>query len=227
MKKNWWKIVAVALVAYTILGGFLFDVPRRAILHESIRNVHFHVCMWFAMLFTMTAALVFGIRYLLKFRTEDDIYASEAMNISILFSALGVITGSVWAKFTWSEWPLLSLKGWWVDDVKLNGSAICMLVFLAYLVLRGAIDEEQKSARIAAVYSIFAYVIMIVLLLILPRLTDSLHPGNGGNPGFSQYDLDSRMRIVFYPAIIGWTLLGVWMMQLRVRIKKLERKTEL
>jgi heme exporter protein C len=63
----------------------------------------------------------------------------------------------------------------------------------------------------------------IWLLLILPRMTDSLHPGNGGNPGFNQYDLDSKMRAIFYPAIIGWTLLGVWMMQMGVKLKKIER----
>jgi len=52
-------------------------------------------------------------------------------------------------------------------------------------------------------------------------MTDSLHPGNGGNPAFGQYDLDNQMRLVFYPAIIGWTLLGVWITSIRIRIKKL------
>lgn len=96
-----------------------------------------------------------------------------------------------------------------------------MLVYLAYLVLRGSIDEDQKRGRISAVYNIFAYPIMIALLFVLPRMTDSLHPGNGGNPGFSSYDLDSRLRVVFYPAVLGWILIGVWIMQIRVRIKKI------
>jgi heme exporter protein C len=56
-------------------------------------------------------------------------------------------------------------------------------------------------------------------------MTDSLHPGNGGNPAFSNYDLDSNMRLVFYPAVIGWTLIGVWMLSLRVRLKKIENKS--
>lgn len=222
MKLSWWKIAAVVLVAYTIIAGFLLDVPRKPILHETIRNQYFHVCMWFAMIITMTVSLVYSIKYLAGFRLKNDIVASEALNISVLLGILGLATGSIWAKFTWSEWPLLSLKGWWVNDVKLNGAAVCMLVYLAYLVLRGAIDEEQKRAKVAAVYNIFAYVSMIVFLIILPRTTASLHPGNGGNPGFSQYDLDSTMRMVFYPGVIGWTLLGLWMMELRVRIKKLQ-----
>jgi heme exporter protein C len=67
----------------------------------------------------------------------------------------------------------------------------------------------------------------MVLIWILPRMTDSLHPGNGGNPAFSKMDLDNRMRLVFYPAIIGWTLLGFRITQIRIRIKKLEQQNEL
>ena len=67
---------------------------------------------------------------------------------------------------------------------------------------------------------------MIPLLFVLPRMTDSLHPGNGGNPGFNFYDLDSQLRIVFYPAVIGWALLGLWMAELRLRSKRLTRAIE-
>jgi heme exporter protein C len=73
------------------------------------------------------------------------------------------------------------------------------------------------------VYNIFAFAALIPLLFILPRLTDSLHPGNGGNPGFNSYDLDDKMRRIFYPAVIGWTLLGVWLTSLHIRIKKIEQ----
>ena len=69
----------------------------------------------------------------------------------------------------------------------------------------------------------FAFVIFMILIWILPRMTDSLHPGNGGNPGFSKYDLDSNMRMVFYPAIIAWTLLGFWIANLRIRLKKINQ----
>jgi heme exporter protein C len=54
----------------------------------------------------------------------------------------------------------------------------------------------------------------------------SLHPGNGGNPGFGKYDLDSNMRMVFYPAIIGWTLIGIWLLNIGIRIKKLQTENE-
>jgi heme exporter protein C len=218
MKNNWWKILGVLLLVYTLIAGFLTDVPRLPILHETIRNQYFHVCMWFSMMILFTVSLVFSIRNLSSGKLEHDLIASEAANVGLLFGTLGLLTGSIWAKYTWGAW--------WTNDVKLNGAAITMLTYLAYLVLRNAITEEQKRGKVAGVYNIFAYVMMLVFILIYPRMSDSLHPGNGGNPGFSKYDLDNTMRLIFYPAVIGWTLLGVWIMSLRIRIQKIKLQTE-
>jgi heme exporter protein C len=100
-----------------------------------------------------------------------------------------------------------------------------MLIYLAYGLVRSSMPDEQQRARISNVYNIFAFVIFMILIWILPRMTDSLHPGNGGNPGFSKYDLDSNMRMVFYPAILAWTLLGFWIANLRIRVKKISQLT--
>jgi len=216
---RWWKILCVVLLIYTIVAGFLLPVPALPILHETIRNLYFHVPMWFGMMLILLVSLIYSIKYLSNFKIKNDIIATEAANVGILMGILGVVTGMVWANFTWGDW--------WVNDPKLNGAAITLLIYFAYLVLRNSMDEEQKRARVAAVYNIFAYIMLIVFLMILPRLTDSLHPGNGGNPGFGNYDLDKKMRMVFYPAVIGWTLLGVWIMTIKIRIKKLFRNSDL
>ena len=210
MKKNWWKALAVVLILYSIIAGFLGEVPRRDILNESIRNLYFHVSMWFAMIAMMSTSLVYSIKYLSGNKLNVDARGRLFAEIGLVFSLLGLITGTVWAKFTWGAF--------WTNDAKLNGTAITILIYLAYFILRGSMDDADKRARIAAVYNIFAFVLMIVFIGILPRLTDSLHPGNGGNPAFSQYDLDDKMRMVFYPAVIGWILFGVWVANIRYRM---------
>lgn len=216
MKKNWWKILAVVLVLYTIVAGFIIPVPAQPILHESIRNLYFHVPMWFAMLVICLVSVINSIAYLINPAIKFDIKASQSAHTGMLLGILGLITGSIWARYTWGAW--------WVADTKLNGAAITMLIYLAYFILRGSIEEEQKRARIAAVYNIFAYTLLIVFLMILPRMSDSLHPGNGGNPGFNKYDLDSNMRMVFYPAVTGWILIAVWLFKLRERTELLQQK---
>lgn len=214
MEKSWWKFAGVILVYYTLIAGFLIEAPRLDILNESIRNLFFHVAIWFAMFILLIISLVYSIKYLKDSKEIDDIIASRFCNVGIVFGLIGVATGSIWARFTWGAW--------WVNDPKLNATTIALLIYLAYTVLRASIENEEQKARISAVYNIFAFTALIPLVFILPRLTDSLHPGNGGNPGFSSYDLDDNLRKVFYPAVIGWTLIGFWLASLSVRIKKMK-----
>lgn len=216
LMKTWLKIVAVALVAYVHVGGLLFDVPRLNILNETIRNLYFHVPMWFGMTGLFSISLYHSIRYLRNPTPESDHKAVAFATTGLVFGLLGIFTGMLWANFAWGTF--------WTGDPKLNGAAIATLVYLAYFVLRGSVDSQEQRSRLSAVYNIFAYAAMIPLIFIIPRLSSSLHPGSGGNPGFNVYDLDSKMRLVFYPAVIGWFLVGYWISTLRIRILGLEEK---
>lgn len=213
MKGAWWKIMCLALLVYALVMGFWGEVPARFILNESIRNLYFHVPMWFTMMVLYTVSLVYSILFLRKENIRHDIIASQFAEAGVIFGVLGTVTGSLWAKYTWGAW--------WTNDVKLNGAAVTMLIYFAYLILRGSVIDEIKRGRLSAVYSIFAYSMMMVLIMVLPRIYDSLHPGNGGNPAFSNYDMDGNMKLVFYPAVVGWILLGVWISTLKVRLKTL------
>lgn len=219
MRKSWWKILAAVLVFYAIIGGMLMPVPEMNILNESIRNLYFHVPMWFGMILLFAVSAVYAVRYLLKGRMADDIRSVEFLKIGVLFSILGMITGMEWAHYTWGQA--------WSNDPKQLATAVCMLSYFAYLVLRSGMKDEEKRARISAVYNVFAFALLFPLLFVLPRMVDSLHPNNGGNAGFVAYDLDSTMRMVFYPAVLGWTLLGAWMATQRIRLAELQHADEL
>lgn len=206
--------MTVLILTYVFVAGLMSPVPKLPILHEAIRNTFFHPPLWIAMMTMLLASAIFAIRYLRNGKPDDDLRSVEFANTAILFGILGCITGSVWAYFAWGDlWP---------NDPKTNGVAVGMLMYVAYFVLRGSFDDDMRRARISAVYNIFAFAVFIPLILILPRLTDSLHPGNGGNPGFNQYDADSSIKRIIRPAFIGFTLLGFWITQLRVRLRRLE-----
>jgi heme exporter protein C len=133
----------------------------------------------------------------------------------IVAGLLGCATGSVWASVTWDSW--------WPRDPKLNGVAIGMLMYLAYLLLRSSIKDDYQRARISAVYNLFVFPIFISLIVIMPKLGgEGLHPGAGGTVGFKQYDLDNTLRMYFYPAVLGWILIYAWVAQLLYRTNKLE-----
>jgi len=213
-----WKTAAAALVCYSLVAGLAAPVPRLFILNETIRNLYFHVPMWFTMIALMGVSLGHSIGSLQRpgqAGLEADQKARLAAEVSLVFASLGLFTGMIWARFTWGAY--------WTNDPKLNGTAVAILIYLAYFVLRSSVEDPEKRARLAGTFNIFAFVLMIVFIGVLPRMTDSLHPGNGGNPAFGSYDLDSGMRTVFYPAVLGWIGIGLWIVELRVRLTRLSK----
>ena len=227
MYKSWWKITGVILVIYTCTAGFLLEVPELPALGETIRNLYFHVCMWFAMMILFTISMVNSIRYLRTFNLKYDIYSRQFAVVGIIFGILGYATGSIWMSFTWADPnnPAFDSFSTLARDPKLIGAAIALLVYFAYLVLRDSVNDMDKRARISSVYNIFAYAMLFPSIWIIPRLLPSLHPGGeNGNPALDTKDIDGSMRMVFYPAIIGWTLIGVWITTLKIRVNLLKEK---
>ncbi|MBK8227837.1 MAG: cytochrome c biogenesis protein CcsA [Flavobacteriales bacterium] len=117
--------------------GFVF--PNRNLLYETIRNLNFHVPMWFTMMMLQTVSLVFSILVLRSGAELHDRGAVAAVHASLLFAILGLVTGSIWARATWG--------GWWTTDAKLNGAAVTVLIYLAYLVLRGSGQRRQSGLQ--------------------------------------------------------------------------------
>lgn len=217
MKKHWWKILCCILLIYSFIAGFFIEVPELPVVEQTIRNIFFHVGMWFTMIIVLFISLIYSIKYLRSNDLTNDIAANELVNVGIVFGIIGIVTGMVWAKFTWGVF--------WTNDPKLNGAAVGLISYFAYKVLRSSVEDEFKKARIAAVYNIFAFVLYIVFILILPKTANySIHPGNDGSPAMVPTQLDSNMRYVFYPAMIGWILLGVWISNIRIRISNINKK---
>ena len=228
MKKSWWKIASFLLLVYTIVGGFLMEVPHLPILNETIRNLYFHVAMWFGMMILFMVSFVYSIKYLRGFNYRNDIYAKQFAALGSLLGILGYTTGAIWVSVTWLTDQSQSL-GSVMKEPKLIGAAIALLIYGAYFVLRGSFTDIDKRARISAVYNIFAFVMLFPSIWIIPRLVGSLHPGapgsDSGNPALNFKDIDLRLRMVFYPAVIGWTLLGVWIATLKIRLQLMNDKS--
>ena len=191
-----------------------FSFPYRNVIYESIRNTYYHVPMWFVLMFLFMASVWNSIRYLGKQDPDYDRKAAGYAEAGLLFGFLGLFTGMVWANYAWGK-P-------WSNDIKQLMTAVALLIYLAYFILRRSFDEPEKGARLSAVYNIFAFATLIPLLYVVPRMFASLHPGSTGNPAFGSQDLDNTMRMVFYPAVLGFIGIGIWISQLRYRAKRIE-----
>lgn len=226
MQKNWWKIASVVLLLYTFTAGLLTKIPELPALEQTIRNLYFHVCMWFSMMILFTVSVVNAVRYLRTLNLKYDIYARNYAVSGVVFGVLGYATGAIWMSYTWADpnVPLTDSFSSLAREPKLIGAAIALLIYFAYMVLRDSINDMDKRARISAVYNIFAFAMLFPSIWIVPRLMESLHPGGMGSPALDTKDIDSSMRIVFYPAVIGWTLLGVWITTLKIRLNILKER---
>jgi len=214
MKLTWWKILCILLLLFVSIGGVLLPVPRLNILNETIRNVYFHVPVWFGMMAMMALSGWYAVKYLRTNDADNDLQSVEFANTGLLLGLLGYVTGAIWGNYAWGD-PL-------PKDPKILSAAAGMLVYLAYWLLRGSFRDEQQRARVSAIYNVFAFATFVPLVFVLPRMTDSLHPGNGGNPAFGRYDMNSEMRMVFYPACVGMILLGYWISTLRIRLRRVD-----
>ena len=220
IRQFWWKALAIVLLIYTCTYGFYVKIPKMDDrMQESVRNFFFHVPMWFGMMVLLFVSVYYAVKFLRTPKPVYDFYSNAFAATGTIFALLGIFTGAIWANYQWGS-P-------WSGDPKQNGAAIAILIYLAYFVLRGSMHDEEKKMRISAVYNIFAFFMLFPTLWILPRLTESLHPGgqgSQGNPGINGKDFDMNLRTVFYPAVIGWTLLGVWISTLSIRYQILKEK---
>lgn len=226
MHKSWWKILCVVLLLFTFTGGLLMKVPRLPALGETIRNLYFHVGMWMAMMTLFTISFVQAIRYLRTSNLKYDIYSRQYSSVGILFGFLGYTTGAIWMSYTWADPnnPAAASFSSIAREPKLIGTAIALLIYLAYHVLRDSIQDLDKKARVSAVYNIFAYAMLFPSIWIIPRILPSLHPGQEGNPALNFKDLSPAMRIVELPAFLGWALLGVWITTIKIRLNLLKEQ---
>ncbi|PSQ78939.1 MAG: cytochrome C assembly protein [Bacteroidetes bacterium QH_8_67_23] len=220
---RWGRNAVVAWLTAVLLGAFLLDIPRINILEHTARNLYFHVPMWFTMMAAFVVAAYHAGGFLRSGRFARDTRAFEAARVGTLFGLVGLVTGMVWARFTWYRGTGL----WWNFDPKQTMAAVQLLIFGAYFVLRSALEgQPEKRGRISGVYLLFAVAVMPFLLYVLPRQMESLHPGAEGNPAFSEITAPI-MRVVFYPSVIGFIGLFWVLYTQRVRAAALEMRARL
>ncbi len=214
MKVKFWKVAVAVWLTAVIAAGFLIPLPDIPILRESARNLFFHVPMWFTMFVCFAGGFIYSIKYLNDEDLDTDRKAETVTTVGLVFGICGLLTGSLWARFTWGTW-------WTFAEPKMNLAAMAMLIYVAYFVLRKAFDNPEKRAKISAVYNIFAATTVPFLFYIIPRQLPSLHPGAEGNPAFSEITAP-ELRYVFYPAVIGFIGLAIWLTNISVRYKKVK-----
>ncbi|MEM7659251.1 MAG: cytochrome c biogenesis protein CcsA [Bacteroidota bacterium] len=233
-----YKGLAIALILYVLIAGMLVQMPKNDIWGQTSRNLFYHVPMWFAMLAMMFISVFHSIRLLRELdpdreRTMNplllDIRAVEAAKVGVMFNILGLATGILWSRVTWNENIATNqFAAWWNWDPIQVSALVALLIYGAYFLLRSSFSEPEQRGKVAAVYNIFAAATLIPLFFIVPKLLEGLHPTSGGKGSFvvRGEGMTNDARLIFYPAILGFTFLGLWLFNLRYRAEQLKLKLE-
>lgn len=144
----WTGAVTAALLALATFGVF-FVAPEDSDQGIIQKIFYFHVAIAIVSLIAFAVSCVTGVLYLRTRQERHDEVSAISVGIGMGFSALVVITGSIWAKASWGTW-------WVWTDPRLVTFVIVILLYAAYFVLRSSAEGERRY-RYSAVYAIAAF----------------------------------------------------------------------
>lgn len=173
------------------------------------RIFYFHVGIaWIAGL-AMFVTFVASILYLARGEQRKyDIVAAASVEIGVTFGLMVLLSGMLWARPVWNTW--------WTWDPRLTTTAITEFLYIAYLMLRGAVDDPQRRARFSAVYGIIGFV-SVPITYFSSKWFQTIHPDLGQSPGFG---LTASMRPPMFVGLIAFTLVYLVLMIIRTRLDR-------
>jgi heme exporter protein C len=207
---------AALLLAYNLYQIFLV-LPDEAMQGPIYRIIFFHVPAAITGMIGYFVALVLGILYLSSGNFRYDSLAASVVEVSVVFSVLNIVTGSIWARIIWGIW--------WTWDYRLTSALVCVLIFSGYLMLRHAIDEPVQRARLSAALSIFGCIDVVIVWKSIEWFRTQ-HPGpvlsirtGGGN-------IDPAMEHMLYLNFLAILIIAIALVLVRTRQEAMSREID-
>jgi heme exporter protein C len=200
---------ATGAAVVTALGMAFLYAPRELTMGDVQRIFYFHVASAWVGFFGFFVTFLAGIGYLVTGRRRWDIVGLSSVEVGLTFISMTVITGALWAKPVWGTY--------WTWEPRLTISAVQLLIYVAYGMLRASIEDSERKARFAAVYGIVAFV-TVPLSWFAIRWWRTIHPDIlTGGEGMA---LTSRMIHTLLVAIVAFTMLYATLLRQRVRLER-------
>lgn len=186
------------------------------------RIFYFHVSSaWLGFLAFIIAAVT-SVLYLITRQDRWDMWSLASIEIGLAFFTMVIISGSIWAKPTWNVW--------WTWDPRLTISTICWLLYVGYLMLRGAIDNPDRRARFGAVYALIA-AFSVPLNWMAIRWWRTIHPaviapGNNADESMGGFGLSANIQTTLIFCVVAFTIFYITLMYHRIRLEQLQRQVD-
>lgn len=212
MGKKILAVLSAILIIVSLCLIFVY-VPTEAQMGVIQRIFYWHVPVAWVGLLAFFITFIASILYLLKREIKWDHLASAAAEIGVIFTTLLLITGSIWAKPIWGVW--------WTWDTRLTTSLILWFIYIAYLIIRSYIVENERRARIGAIIGIVGFLDVPIVALAI-NLWPTQHPSavifEGG--------LEPPMLLTLLVSITAFTVFFALLLIIRKELKEIEYEVE-
>jgi len=198
-----------------LVAAFLYAPPALG-LGEASRVIYFHIPVAWVAVLAFLVSMVSAIQYLRTRETTYDDRANVAAQLGFLFCLLATVTGSIFARITWGSF--------WNWDPRETSIFILLLIYAAYFALRTAVEDDERRARLAAVYSIIAFITVPFLVFVVPRIYFSLHPEAAFLSKTGGLTMNRKMLQVFLGSLAGFTGIFVWLYRLQLSITRWQHR---
>jgi heme exporter protein C len=207
-------VLSVALFLGALGMVFLY-APLEAVMNYVQKIFYFHISnAWVGMLGFIVAAVA-GTVYLVTKDLKWDIVELAAVEISLVFFFIAIVSGSIWAKPSWGTW--------WMWDARLTTAAILEMIYLACLLLRQGIEDPERRARFSAVYTLVGALSVPIAFLSI-RIWQTIHPaviGAGSSGALGSFGMTSQMLITMVFCLITFSVIFVTLLWYRIRLGRL------
>jgi len=211
----------VAVILFVVALGMVFlYAPLEVTMNYVQKIFYFHIAnAWVGMLGFLAAAVA-GVVYLVKHDQKWDIIELAAVEISLVFFLIAIITGSIWARPTWGAY--------WTWEPRLTTAAILEMVYIAYLLLRQGMDDPDRRARFSAVYTLVGAISVPITFMSI-RLFRTIHPvviGTNSAASTGGFDMTSKMLVTMFFALFTFSVIFVTLFWNRIRLGQLAQQVE-
>jgi heme exporter protein C len=214
------RILGALALCFIVVGLYwgLVKAPPDAYQGDSQRIMYLHIPSILIAYLSFFIVFVGSCLFLWKRERRDDVLAYAAAEVGVLFTALTIIEGAIWGKPTWGVW--------WTWDARLTLTAILLLIFIAYLMLRALIEEEHRAAVCGAILGIIGF-LDIPLIHMSVYWWRTLHqPPSILRPDKAPWDnIHPTMLVALALNFVAFILLYFYLLSRRIRLG--ERQEEL
>lgn len=208
------------LLFLAALAVIFLYAPLEAQMNYVQKVFYIHIATaWVGMLGFIAAAAT-GIAFLVTKNLKWDIVELAAVEISLVFFFIAIVTGSIWARPSWGTW--------WTWDARLTTAAILEMIYLAYLLLRQGIEDPERRARFGAVYTIIGGLSVPVTFLSI-RLWQTIHPaiiGTASAQAQGGFAMSPAMLQTMFFSLFTFSVIFVTLLWHRIRLGRLAEIVE-